>query len=418
MKLINKASRAFLLSSFLAALIGGLFSNLILNRIMNNEANEHLVLLKKNVTNYIDENGRLPENDIFFSDSCWFVPAKSFGKAHLRDTLIYDQLENELFDYRVLSFGVEIESKFFTIHIQKPLYETEDLSEALFISFVIIIILMISSLLIVNYIYSIKLWKPFYQTLNQLTDFKVTDLETLQHPKTDILEFNLLQQKLDNLTHRVQRDYLSLKAFTENASHEMQTPLAIISTNLEFLIQDSNLTSSQLEQINELMEAVRRLSKLNQTLLLLTKIENRQFSETETVNISEVLSKKLASLKPWIDQKEIILEESIVPNIKLNLNPYLLDVLFNNLMSNAIKYNRSSGGMLKVSLHKDSLKVSNTGERLTKGVKTLFERFQKGSDSQESMGLGLAIVEQICETYDYRLNYDYQDSCHLFKIEF
>jgi signal transduction histidine kinase len=166
------------------------------------------------------------------------------------------------------------------------------------------------------------------------------------------------------------------------------------------------------------MEAVRRLSKLNQTLLLLTKIENRQFSETETVNISEVLSKKLASLKPWIDQKEIILEESIVPNIKLNLNPYLLDVLFNNLMSNAIKYNRSSGGMLKVSLHKDSLKVSNTGERLTKGVKTLFERFQKGSDSQESMGLGLAIVEQICETYDYRLNYDYQDSCHLFKIEF
>jgi signal transduction histidine kinase len=385
---------------------------------MNDEANAHLLLLKDNVTDYVDLNGRLPQNDIFFSDSCWFVPSQSLAELQLIDTLIYDNLEDEMLDFRVLSFGVEIESKFFTVHIRKPLYETEDLSEALFISFIIIIFLMIGSLLFVNYKYSIMLWKPFYKTLNQLTHFNVTDQKILQHPETDIHEFNQLQQKLDDLINRVQRDYLSLKSFTENASHEMQTPLAIISTNLELLIQDSNLTNSQLDQISELMESLHKMSKLNKTLLLLTKIENRQFSESETVNISKTLSKKLSSLKPWIDQKEIVLEKNITPKVELELSPYLLDVLLNNLLSNAIKYNHPSSGMLKITLSNEKLTVSNTGKSLAKNVKTLFERFQKDNDSQDSMGLGLAIVDQICQTYDYKLNYDFQDGCHLFEIKF
>jgi signal transduction histidine kinase len=418
MKLINKASRAFLISSFLAALIGGFLSYLILTRIMNDEANEHLLLLKDNVNDYVDLNGRLPQNDIFFSDSCWFVPSESLTELQLIDTLIYDNLEDEMLNFRMLCFGVEVESKFFTVHILKPLYETEDLSEALFISFIIIILLMIGSLLFVNYKYSIKLWKPFYKTLNQLTHFNVTDQKILQHPETDIHEFNQLQQKLDDLINRVQRDYLSLKSFTENASHEMQTPLAIISTNLELLLQDSNLTSSQLEQISELMESLHKLSKLNKTLLLLTKIENRQFSESETVNISETIFKKLSSLKPWIDQKEIVLEKNITPKVELELSPYLLDVLLNNLLSNAIKYNHPSGGMLKITLSNEKLTVSNTGKSHVKNVKTLFERFQKDNDSQDSMGLGLAIVDQICQTYEYKLNYDFQDGCHLFEIKF
>ncbi|MCR9062725.1 MAG: HAMP domain-containing histidine kinase [Cytophagales bacterium] len=418
MKLIYRASRIFLLSSFLAAVVGGLFSYFILKSIMNNEANEHLFILKENVTNYVERYDHLPQNDIFFSDSCWFTPTKHLSISQLRDTLIYDELEDEMFDYRVLSFGIQVDSSFYSAHIQKPLYETEDLSEALLISFIIIIILMVGSLLLVNYKYSIKLWKPFYTTLNKLSDFKVTNREPISYPDTDIHEFKELHQRLETLTKTVQRDYLSLKSFTENASHEMQTPLAIISTNLELLIQDDNLTSVQMEQIAELMESISKLSKLNQTLLLLTKIENRQFSETKLISLSKVISKKLFSLKPWIEQKGISLEQSIQSSILLELNPYLFDVLLNNLLSNAIKYNLNIDGIIKIKLSTTGLTVSNTGKRLSNDIKVLKQRFQKGNESQHSMGLGLSLVDEICQTYGFTFKYEYQNCCHLFRIIF
>lgn len=417
MTLINKATRLFLLGSLISSVFGGIFCYLFLKNILSKEATEQLLSEKNKVEKYVKAHKKVPEYIFSLSDSLWSQPVKFYTPQQITDSSLYNSQEHERFEYRKISFCVETSNGYFQIHIRKALYESEDLTEALLVAFAALIVLLVSMLFLINYVLSRTIWKPFYETLSFLSSFKVSQIEPISFNKTEITEFETLQTYLLNLTNQVRRDYQNLKTFTENASHEIQTPLAVIGSNLELLIQDKNLTESQLQQINSLIESLGKLSKLNQTLLLLTKIENRQFVDLQKIDISATLIQKLNLLDVWIQHKSIKVELDIKPAIYLQINKYLLDVLLNNIIGNAIKYNLSRGKLI-VELTSKFLLIKNTGNSLSLPSEQLFERFQKDNSSSDSLGLGLAIVKQICDTYQFTVSYSYIDNWHTLEISF
>jgi signal transduction histidine kinase len=186
--------------------------------------------------------------------------------------------------------------------------------------------------------------------------------------------------------------------------------LAIIRSKLELLINQPNLTEKNASLIADITEANDRLSQMNRTLLLLAKIENNQFPETEQVDVSELLKKIIEVFKGHYEDLpgfNTVIENTLV----LQVNRVLIDVLISNLIKNAIEHNQPKGN-INISLSKNILTIKNTGPALTVSPQDLFERFKKGSHQTKTTGLGLALVKQICNLYHFTVTYDYDEGWH------
>ena len=205
-----------------------------------------------------------------------------------------------------------------------------------------------------------------------------------------------------------------MKTFTQNASHEIQTPLAIIQSKLELLLQDSQLTAPQAIAITSAFEATQRLSKLNQALLLITKIENNQFVAAEAISIKTVINKYQSFFVELLDQKKITVSLMINEDWQILLHPLLADMLISNLFNNAIRYNHQQGE-IKIIINKNSLEISNTSDLPDIKDEELFHRFVK-HDTATGNGLGLAIVKEICDTNNIAIQYHYDGNFHQFKL--
>ena len=417
MTLINKATRSFLLACVLASAVGGVGCFFLLKKIMDSEATDQLLHEKAQVENYVAQTGTLPKRWFSISDSLWAFRIHPPVPMVMSDTVLYSPVNQEYLAYRQLSFGIGTLNGYYQINIRKAMYEVQDLTQALLLAFSALTLLLMGLLFFINDRLSRSLWKPFYQTLDTLRNFQLSQKEPVRFRPTTISEFQTLQANLKQLTNQLRRDYQSLKMFTENASHELQTPLAVINSNLEMLIQAPNLTEEQIERIGLLIETVGNLSKMNQTLVLLTKIENRQFAEEKEINISELLLEKINLWEGLIRDKDIVLTTEIAPQIWVKMNPYLADVLLNNLLGNALKHNVSAG-RIRVLLTSGKLEIQNTGEPPKVPVDRLWERFSKGSARSDSVGLGLALVKQIADNYGFKVSYDFREGLHHIRILF
>ena len=233
--------------------------------------------------------------------------------------------------------------------------------------------------------------------------------------KCKVDEFNTLNSELSRLTDKVSRDFKNLREFTENMSHETQTPLAIIRSKLELLLQKAN-DEEQVQQVLSTLDSVNRLSKMNKGLILLTRIENDQYAGRKMLSLGAMLRKQLDDLELFISSRSIKVHTQIDDSINIKMNPHLAEILFNNLLSNAIRYN-ITGGDLYVTLSAEGITIANSGDPLTIPGKEVFERFRKG-DSPDSIGLGLAIVKKIIDHDQFVINYDYIDNHHTFTIHF
>lgn len=417
MKLISIASRYFLITCLIALVAGTFLGVVFLKKAILHEETEELIGQKNKIERFVKSHNQLPENELSLTDSLRFLAVSSPADFKMIDSRRFNNVENELLNYRELSFGVSIGNQQYKVSILRALYETDELTQAVVLVLISIILLTLITLFITNYLISKKLWQPFYQTLGTLENFKIAQPLSIDFEPTKILEFQNLQQDLTKLTEKVRRDYQSLKSFTENASHELQTPLSVIGSNLEMLIQADNLTENQLQQISQLIDSLGKVSRLNQTLLLLTKIENRQFDTTERINVSEFLKNKLVSFGAWISLKSIAIETNIQPDVKAKINSYLLEILLNNILGNAIKYNILNG-ILRIQLSNNELIVENSGVKPEYNPEEMFQRFRKGKANVNSLGLGLAIVKQICDTYGFEVSYNFRDSRHTIQITF
>ncbi len=278
------------------------------------------------------------------------------------------------------------------------------------------VVLLISCVIITARIISRFVLSPFRQTMDTIKGFRLQQKEKITLPPTSTAEFKELNSFLQKMTDKAIEDYASVKEFSENASHELQTPLAVIRSKLE-LMSETNIDETQAALIEDMQNAIDRLSRINRSLTLLTKLENQEFDTSEQIKFCTVAKQVIASVEDRVSMKNIRLNSQLDRNIPLNIHPALAEMLMNNLLSNAIRHN-IEGGLIEVQLTRKMLRISNTGLPPEIPTEELFQRFKKSNQCADSIGLGLAIVKQICEVSQFAVAYVYDEGWHTLSIYF
>lgn len=235
--------------------------------------------------------------------------------------------------------------------------------------------------------------------------------------KSDIDEFEDLNNSLTELTNRIRNDYRQLKEFSENASHELQTPLSIIRIKIESMLQNEKLDSEYLDKLQSVYKMINRLTRLNRSLTLLSKLGSVEYEKKEEICLSEFILKKLNEFSEIAEAKQVEIKTNLASDKKISINADLLEILFSNLISNSVKYN-IEGGRIEVKLSENKLVIKNTGIPPSKAPQKMFDRFEKGDQSDGSSGLGLTIVKQICTMNQFDIQYTFENSFHIIQITF
>jgi signal transduction histidine kinase len=415
MKLLKKTNRTYFIISASAFLVAGVSIYFVLSYIFDDELNEKLQSDMTDIIGKIKIDGSVPYYYPFVEVKK--VPGQNERPVVSVDTLIFDVSEKENNPFRQISSVVEVKGEMYLIIIRDTLLEKSDMLMIIGIVIGLVFVFLNISLNFINRKLSLRIWQPFYNTLDKLKGFSNDDPAFNLSTVSEIDEFIELNKTLGNLTLKVISDYQSLKRFTEDASHEIQTPLAVIQSKLETLMQYQNLKKDQAELIKSAYTSVQRISKLIQTLLLLTKIANDQFPEKRTVNLSELLEEKVKLFEDPINEKSMILTKEIEPQCFLETNFFLAESVVMNLIGNAVKH-CITGGTLNIRLNKSNLEISNSGAPFPVQSSKLFERFFKINKSSESQGLGLSIVKEICTLNRWEIKYEYKSDLHKFIVNF
>lgn len=221
---------------------------------------------------------------------------------------------------------------------------------------------------------------------------------------------------LENLIAEARKEYRLLRTFADNASHEIQTPLAIIFSKLDRLSQHPSLDANMAEAIQDARDATIRLSKLNRHLLLLTKLDNRQFPLDENISLPEIIRHQISQMEELFQARDLAIKKELTSSLNLKGNRFLTETLITNLLSNALRY-ATSHTTVNLHLNEVKLEIINKGDEFPFEKEKLFTRFQKG-DTSTGIGLGLAIVHEICALSGWKVEYEYQEGRHIFMVRF
>ena len=414
MKLFAKYSRINLVSTVIIFLIACTAFYFTLNYVFIHQIDEDLKIEQGEIEAFVNEHNALPENIPVKDQVIQYQPISANKGKYFSTSFMTQHGEYEKKKFRHLVFTIKAGQQWYQATVSKSLEETENLTRSiLIIAFLTILAILLASV-IINRVVLKKIWRPFYKSLNLVKEFKVGSDQRLVFPGSGIDEFQLMDATLQKITSQARTDYISLKTFSENASHEIQTPLAVIRSKLDLMIQDENLTEKQSHLLQASYNSVQKLTKLNQSLLLLAKIENKQFEEIKSINLKKKIEEKIADFHELWMARQLSVELQLADAMIL-INEELLEVLLNNLMSNATKHNINDG-KIKITLSEKFLAIANTSHLAALNPRTLFQRFTKESNGNENNGLGLSIIKQICDTSGFVVHYEFTNEMHVFMV--
>lgn len=418
MRLLTKITLNLLAISIFIFLFGMVAFYYILRQQVDQNINLELAKRKTSIIKELDSAHSSIKQSVNLNEKVLITPLnKPRPEVSLSDTFLFNQDENRYALYRQLGFVKSINNQSYYVQIYKSLEETDRLIVHIVLIMNILIICIIITLLIVNRYSSRRGWRTFYETIDKINNYDVNSHEAFSLDESEIKEFDDLNRVLLTMTERIKNDYFNLKEYIENASHEIQTPLAIINSKMELLLQSGEMKEKQYKTVADAYNASNRLSRLNKTLILLAKIENRQFPESKAVNPATMIDLQLENLEDLIHSKKIKVIKRLTEDVTIHMNPYLAEILLVNLIKNAVRHN-IIGGELIIELSKNRLQIANSGLSLKMDPGMLFKRFHKSSSSPESLGLGLAIVQKICNLYDFKIGYSYHNEMHTMTVEF
>ena len=333
------------------------------------------------------------------------------------DTLAMHPYYKRLEPHRKLTITKKINGTYYRFKMIDIFLETDDVSGGVISVMTRLFFGLGLVLLLASFMISSWLFQPFQRTLEKIKGFNLKNNQVLSFEDTSTKEFRQLNGFISQMTDKAQRDYISLKEFSENAAHEMQTPIAVAKGKLELLLESPNLQEEQLPLIQSAQSALSKLSKLGQSLSLLTKIDNNEFKVKETTDFSEVVKQSVLTFQDICELKGLTLKSEIEQEVMLSINASVADILVSNLLKNAVRYNIADG-WVNVTLDKKQLVVENPGNPPNVPTNQLFERFRKSNQSGSSLGLGLAIVKKICEVNQLHVDYVFIDETHRLIVKF
>ena len=350
-----------------------------------------------------------------------FTPISEEEGRHYRqvfyDATVYIELEDEDEPVRVMCTAFRMpDGQYYELKLMISILERDDMVEAMlwYLGALFLLFLICTSIGIQLVLKGV--FRPLHRLLDWLHCIQPgKEVPPLDNP-TKIREFRQLSDAALDMGNRSYKAYEEQKQFIENASHELQTPLAIVRGKVELLAESEGMTEQQMEQLDEIYATLGRAVKLNKSLLLLSRIENGQYTEMEDVSVDEILDELLPDLMDIYEHKQVrlIRKREEQPFI-IRCNHSLAQILVSNLVKNSLLHNRE-GGELQVFTTPASLVIRNTGDAPLDGEK-LCRRFYHGMDGKkDSTGLGLAIARSIALSSSLKLTYEWQDGMHTFRL--
>ncbi|WP_138431034.1 sensor histidine kinase [Fodinibius saliphilus] len=336
--------------------------------------------------------------------------------VQVRDTMVWNRrLQQKEPNLKLVAFR-NVKGESYRITTYGALVETDDITEAVTKILLWILGMQIIGAIGVGFIASNRLFKPFRKTLGQIKSFSLHQKEPIKAENTNVKEFNDLNRFVEEMTHKAVADYKNLKEFAENASHELQTPLSVVKGKLE-LLTETDLSPQQYQLVEGSQRSIKKLSKLSESLALLTKIENFEFTDRDAVNMTQLIENSTQMFDEFIALNGLTVEADLQDDVVVQIHTVLADILWTNLFQNAIKHN-IEGGKIQITLTKKKLVISNTGPEPTKPTQELFERFKKADSNSSSIGLGLSIIKRIADQNNFDITYTYEHQKHIIKINF
>lgn len=345
--------------------------------------------------------------------------SESYAASHpqitYRDEMVFITEKSETEPARVLItiFRTEDE-RYMELVVYTPTIEKLDLLRAILGWIIFLYVLLLLIILSINIWVFRKNMKPLYVLLKWLDTSQLGKKNEPLENTTKITEFRKLNAATMAFAERGEKLFEQQKTFIGNASHEMQTPLAICRNRLEMLMEDETLTEHQLNELIKTHQTLENLTRMNRSLLLLCKIENGQFADTRSVCLNDILAHYLDDYKEVYAYRNITVTVTTDSSFCVEMNDSLVCVLVTNLLKNSFVHN-IDGGFIYIKITANTFEISNTGEKPLDRER-IFERFYQGQKKEGSTGLGLALVDSICKANHLKIDYTYVENRHIFTI--
>ena len=333
-----------------------------------------------------------------------------------RDSMVYISEKKETEPARILTtLFKDKEGTYFEVAVYTPTIEKKDLRQAIFQLLVGLFVSLLVAILLINVWVFRRSMRPFYRLVDWLDHSRLGKKNVPLENPTHTTEFRKLNEAVMRYATHSEEVFEQQKQFIGNASHELQTPLAICQNRLEMLMEDETLSELQMEEILKTYQTLEYVSKLNKSLLLLSKIDNSQFVETSEVCINEVLHRYVDDYCEVYNYRGIRLTVEEKGDFRIRMNETLSVVLVTNLLKNAFVHNIDKGE-IRIVITSSGIRFVNTGSGEPLDGKRIFERFYQGKKKEGSTGLGLAIVDAVCRQYQLRVSYSAVDGMHCFEV--
>lgn len=416
MKLISRYNIILLAISFAGLLLIGFLFYRTLSYYLDRQLDDDLVEEIMEVQDYTHTKNILPAPN-YFEDLIvqYQKTEKVNGNRKFADTVFYNPKKKLRERARYLETDLKLGTESYRVLIIASKADREEEIKTICLIIILPVLLLLIIILIVNRIMIRNLWLPFRKLLINIKAFNLDKEHPFQPVDTQIEEFRELNTAVVEMSDKIRSDYRDIKLFTENASHEMMTPLAVINSKLDTILQSNLLGKEESETLTDLYKATSKLTRLNQSLLLLIKIDHNLLTDQEEIDIVQIITDKCTYFQELIAKRDLSIEMDLSP-CHLLASRNLFEILVNNLFSNAIRHNYQ-GGKIRIVLHHNYLVFSNTSKNPKLDPERVFERFYKDTHS-EGTGLGLSILKQICNRQRYSLEYNYEQQEHYFKIDF
>lgn len=407
MKLTTKTGLSFISSSAIFFLFGSVFMYYAVRVILAEDLSSRLYQMQND---FIENLNEYNDINLLKSKHVLIYKTDRDNISSFSDTVLIENDQYVL--YRKIRFYHSFNNSNYKIEILQSQAQTDlliwrivILNVALAMSFFLIIFFL-------NHLSVKRGLRIFYKTVRKLENYNIGKPELIFFENSEIDELNKLTDVFKKMTQKISNDYKEQKEYTENVSHEIQTPLAIISAKADALLQSENLKKTELEQLEIIMNTTTRLAKINQALILLTKIDNKFYTNEESIPLLKLINEKLNFFKELLSEKKIEVKLDIDSSYNLQMHSYLADTLFLNLIKNAIMHNIVNGEII-IKLDSTILLIINTGQKLNI-TGDIFKRFIR-SENKDSLGIGLSIVKKICGYYSIPISYNFNKN-HEFTL--
>jgi len=414
-KLLTKTTSIYLVFTFAAFYFSAQFLINETDEYINKELDRRYKWTEGRIISDIKKHGEVKRKRSYaVVSSIEKMPNPSTFPIYNDSLIQNEERENKLL-YRKKTTFIDVNDRFFKVEMIHNISDFNRLQSDILGSLIPGFIILAIVIVLFNYFLSGYFFNPFNKILNQMRNYKVGEGSNVPNIATSTAEFSKMQQLFHNMVERTEREYTTLKEYTENMAHEIQTPLMVIRNKTDNLISDETVMNTQSSSVRIIYNEVNHLSKLGNALNLLTKVEHGEFNNKTVLRTKELIIKHIDSVTELADLKGLTFELNLSDTHRINIDPILFDIILNNLVKNGLNY-ATKEGPIKIRTDEKSLTITNYGPPLEFPIEKIFSRFSKENGTISSLGLGLALVNKICQRNNLRIDYLYQQQQHYFII--